>query len=241
VQYDVKLQGRTLYKDGDWNTLCLPFDVTIADSPLKGDGVDVRTLSTASFSDGTLTLNFTPASGEGAVTTMEAGKPYIIKWQKPSGYVAYNGRNAATCSDIVNPVFEGVTVSNASTTQTFDNGTVQFVGTYSPVNIYSEKHCNLYLGSGNTLYYPEGEGMTEFYINACRAYFHVGPEGQSNVRAFVLNFGDDDDVTGILSTTDDTDFTDFDDAWYDLSGRKLSGKPSQRGVYIRGGRKIAVQ
>ena len=122
---------------------------------------------------------------------------------------------------------------------------MQFVGTYSPVNIYSEKHYNLYLGSGNTLYYPEGEGMSEFYINACRAYFHVDPDvneqGGGYVRAIVLNFGDEDEETGILSTTDDTDFTDSDDAWYTLDGRKLSGKPSQRGVYIRGGRKIAVQ
>ncbi|MBQ3360714.1 MAG: hypothetical protein IJR02_11395 [Bacteroidaceae bacterium] len=227
---DVTLSGRTLYKDGNWNTLCLPFDVTIADSPLKGDGVDVRTLSTASFSDGTLTLNFTPASGEGAVTTMEAGKPYIIKWTATGQHLTEN--------DLV---FQGVKVSNASTTQTFDDGKVQFVGTYNPVDIYRADHSNLYLGSGNTLYYPEGEGMTEFYINACRAYFHVALGGQYGVRAFVLNFGDEDEETGILSTTDDTDFTDFDDAWYDLSGRKLSGKPSQRGVYIRGGRKIAVQ
>ncbi|MBQ6751793.1 MAG: hypothetical protein IJR02_13655 [Bacteroidaceae bacterium] len=57
----------------------------------------------------------------------------------------------------------------------------------------------------------------------------------------MLNFGDEDEETGILSTTDDTNFTDSDDAWYTLDGRKLSGKPSQRGVYIRGGRKIAVQ
>ena len=227
---NVTLQGRTLWKDGNWNTLCLPFDVTIADSPLEGDGVDVRTLSTASFSDGTLTLNFTPASGEGAVTTMEAGKPYIIKWTATGQHLTEN--------DLV---FQGVKVSNASTTQTFDNGKVQFVGTYNPVDIYSQDHCNLYLGSGNTLYYPEGEDMSEFYINACRAYFHVALGGQYGVRAFVLNFGDEDEETGILSTTDDTDFTDFDDAWYDLSGRKLSGKPSQRGVYIRGGRKIAVQ
>ena len=65
--------------------------------------------------------------------------------------------------------------------------------------------------------------------------------GGAAVRQFVLNFGDEDEETGILSTTDDTDFTDSDDAWYDLSGRKLSGKPSQRGVYIHGGRKVAVQ
>ena len=33
---DVTLSGRTLYKDGAWNTICLPFDVTIAGSPLAG-------------------------------------------------------------------------------------------------------------------------------------------------------------------------------------------------------------
>ncbi len=30
---NVTLAGRTLYKDGSWNTLCLPFDVTIAGTP----------------------------------------------------------------------------------------------------------------------------------------------------------------------------------------------------------------
>ena len=30
---NVTLSGRTLYKDGAWNTLCLPFDVTVAGQP----------------------------------------------------------------------------------------------------------------------------------------------------------------------------------------------------------------
>ena len=34
---DVTLTGRTLYKDGAWNTICLPFDVTISGSVLDGD------------------------------------------------------------------------------------------------------------------------------------------------------------------------------------------------------------
>ena len=70
---NVTLSDRTLYRDGDWNTLCLPFDVDIEDSPLKG--AEARTLSEATFSDGTLTLNF----GE-PVPTLTAGTPYIIKW-----------------------------------------------------------------------------------------------------------------------------------------------------------------
>ena len=71
----LKLKDRTLYRDGDWNTLCLPFDVTIAGSPL--DGADVRELSSGSLEGGTLTLNFTEKN---AVTAIEAGKPYLIKW-----------------------------------------------------------------------------------------------------------------------------------------------------------------
>ena len=70
---NVTLSDRTLYRDGDWNTLCLPFDVDIEGSPLKGG--EARTLSEASFSDGTLTLNFSAP-----VTTLTAGTPYIIKW-----------------------------------------------------------------------------------------------------------------------------------------------------------------
>ena len=67
------LQGRTLYRDGDWNTLCLPFDINnFARTPLEG--ATVKTLSSSAFSNGTLTLNFEDA------TSIEAGKPYIVKW-----------------------------------------------------------------------------------------------------------------------------------------------------------------
>ena len=57
---DVVLTGRTLYKDGKWNTLCLPFDVTIADSPLAGDNVEAKVFDTTTnlSDDGLLTLKF---------------------------------------------------------------------------------------------------------------------------------------------------------------------------------------
>ena len=35
------------------------------------------------------------------VNKIETGKPYIIRWTKPNDYVAYDGSNASTCSDIV--------------------------------------------------------------------------------------------------------------------------------------------
>ena len=67
------LSGRTLYKDGNWNTLCLPFDLVLEGSPLEG--ARVKTLTSTAYADGTLTLNFSDD-----LTSIEAGKPYIVKW-----------------------------------------------------------------------------------------------------------------------------------------------------------------
>lgn len=60
--------------------------------------------------------------------------------------------------------------------------------------------------------------------------------GNSNART--LSIGMDEDVTGI-TTTDFTDYTDSDDAWYDLQGRRVS--TPARGIYIQEGRKIVVK
>ncbi len=82
----VALAGRTLYQDGDWNTLCLPFDVALAGSPLEGATVmelDNREGSGTGFdaTTGILTLNFVDISPSGEqVGLMTAGRPYIVKW-----------------------------------------------------------------------------------------------------------------------------------------------------------------
>ena len=83
----VTLCGRTLYKDGDWNTLCLPFSLSkaqIVNSPLAGATIMALNTASSNLTDGTLTLNFT------AATDIEAGKPYIIKWQKPEADLVIN-------------------------------------------------------------------------------------------------------------------------------------------------------
>ena len=53
----------------------------------------------------------------------------------------------------------------------------------------------------------------------------------------------DGETTGIKSIDDLTiDNLHFDaDAWYTLDGRQLSGKPTQRGVYINNGSKVVIK
>ena len=209
---DVVLTGRTLYKDGKWNTLCLPFDVVLDGSPLEG--ADVRALSSADLTDGILTLNFT---GEGTITELEAGTPYIIKWE--------SGDN------LVSPLFAGVTVNNASNDFTSADGKVQFKGTYT-YRTFSDVDNSVLLMTGDNYLRHPGNGAT---LKPFRAYFELSKG--SPVKEFVLNFGEDD-PDGIENVQCSMFNVQCDDCWYDLVGRKLSGRPVQNGIYIYNGRKV---
>jgi hypothetical protein len=222
---NVTLQGRTLYKDGAWNTLCLPFDVVLERSPLDGATAMTLNASTSGFnaSTGELTLTFDAVTSG----TIAAGTPFIVKW---------------TGTDVTDPVFSGVTVSNtAAGSVVSTDGNVRFQGTYSPAMIYSAAHDNLYLGDGNTLYYPDTEGFT---LGAFRAYFHVDltkpSDGPGEVRSFILNFGEGSEETGIVSVSKESGSEGVAGAWYTLDGVRLNGMPTRKGVYIHGGRLVVV-
>ena len=208
---DVTLAGRTLYKDGAWNTICLPFDVTIAGSPLAG--ADVRELSSASFADGTLNLEFT------AVTAIKAGVPYIIKW--------------ANGSNISNPAFNAMVFSTELKDKTCDLGdgkSITFKGTYAPVAYDATDKSVLLVGEGSTLYYPEAGAFT----NAQRAYFQLeGLEvGTVESNAIGLRFGDATGINNVLTPASDA-------TYYDLSGRRVA-EPT-KGIYIVNGKKVVIK
>ncbi len=229
----VALVGRTLYKDGAWNTLCLPSDVTIANSPLDGDGVKAMVLRTSDsgLSGSTLTLNFSDAPA-----TIAAGTPFIIKWDG-------DGTN-----NLEDPVFTGVTIDNsddaiARKTQTSSDQTVQFLGSYGPVTLTGGDKSVFYLGSNNKLYSPS----TNRTINACRAYFHVDLNG-GEVQAIKLNFDDETttainehDCNATLSGRESHESHELSGAWYSLDGRKLQGKPTAKGLYIYKGKKVVIK
>ena len=225
--YNVTLSGRTLTKDGNWNTLCLPFAVTAAQMaetthPLYGATIKELDAANTSLntSTGALTLAFTDA------TSIEAGKPYIVKW--------FVGDN------ISNPVFPSVTITSTTPTEVeSDDKNVKFVGQYSPFAI-DDNNINsiLYVASGNQIGYSKSART----LKSCRAHFWVKPNenGGAGARSFVLDFGDNEVATGIL-TTNLTIFTNSDGAWYTLDGRKLDKQPTKKGVYIHNGRKTVIK
>jgi len=225
---------RVLYKDGKWNTLCLPFDVTVAGSPLDGPGVEVKTLKDASLKNGTLTLKFT----EGSETELKAGVPYLIKWTQPDPYVAFNYEHPELASDLYAPTFKNVTL-NATLNPVVITDLISFDGTYTLWE-YIQDAPSVLLMDGENLFYPKNYS----YLNCFRAYFQLlgGIEaidsglGEGGIKNMVVDFGDEETN---IETVDSGQLTD--DSWYTLSGVKLNGKPATKGVYLFNGKKIVIK
>lgn len=64
-------------------------------------------------------------------------------------------------------------------------------------------------------------------------------EGKESFKAR-LYLTIDDDTTGISATLNDKGQM-INDKWYDLSGRKLNGAPTTKGVYINNGKKLIIR
>jgi len=214
---DVQIDERTLYCDGYWNTICLPFNLDDFSSTIFNDA-EVMTLESSEFNAGTLTLNFNTAN------SISAGVPYIVRWS--------NGGN-----DIKNPYFYDVTIN--STVGQSGTGPATFLGCINPITI-PETDCEntdyLYLGAENTLYYPADEASVT--IKAFRAYFKLNlPSGQQ-AKSFVLNFDDDTETTSIKQINNTASATD---SYFTLDGRRLTTRPTTAGLYIINGKKVVIK
>ena len=241
--YDVTLSGRTLYKDGHWNTLCLPFDVDLTDPTSPLCGATAKTLIGASFdaSTGELELNFEKTTGTSSnhwevKDYMYAGKPYLVKW------------DPETPSSIENPTFYGVTVSNDVNPVVIKQGgedLIEFKGIFEPISFAEEDRSALYLGNNDYLYYPSPATGQEVKIGAFRAYFQLKGDlnaqasSSNGVKAFRLNFGEDETTSIRLVNSSSVD-EKGSDCYYMLDGRRLNGRPTEKGVYILNGRKIVI-
>ena len=214
---DVTLTGRTLFKDNSWNTICLPFNLTLEGSPLAG--ATAKALTSATMTGSHIDLTF----GDD-VTELVAGKPYIIKWTNDE--------------DIHEPVFHGVGITAPMPeTVSFADNHVQFIGYYDAFNITAADEDIYYMTADNEL----KSTAVDRTLKSCRAFFRfTTADGQVKALTFSLNFGGDTD--GIVSLEKGRlTAEDENGKWYDLGGRQFEKLPIQKGFYIKDGKKIVVK
>ena len=194
-----------------------------------------KTVIGTTTSGNDLTINFgNPDSTTEPVTVLKAGVPYIIKWE-------------ATNTNIVEPVFTGVTVvssTEAERTVTVADGQVKFVGYYDALSLDPAGSDDFAASIVPSIYYMTASSTLKHTgvartLRACRAYFQFTDEA-AEAREIKLNFGEEE-TTGILSTTNFTNYTNEAGAWYTVDGVKLNGKPTRKGLYIFNGHKVVIK
>ena len=104
----------------------------------------------------------------------------------------------------------------------------------------------LAFGQGAWAHEPTIEGLT---YNL--GYYEIPDASALNALATYVNEGNTCEgltfkVTGNITFsqvghTEITENTEKTEAWITLDGRKLSGKPTQRGMYINNGKKIIIK
>ena len=135
-------------------------------------------------------------------------------------------------NNLVNPTFNGVTISDATNDTNFTGGT--FKGNYDLLGINAGNRDHILLfASQNKI----GYANTNRTLNAFRAYIYI-PEPAA-VRSFAMDFGDNGTL-GIQQIVNSKS-SNSKSEWYSLDGRQLQGKPAQKGVYITKGRKIFIK
>ena len=202
------------------------YDSNNSSKVLMGGGCDMQTIINC-FSNKAdiIQANYNDATGADLVTLLGKG------WEVRDGIAV----PVIIPSDIIEPVFRHVTIENIVPSSIEDEA-VTFIGSFSPVSLAKDDKTILYLGANNTLYYPYA-AMT---IGSCRAYFKLNNDLTADnpingINNFMLNFGENTSIHNSQFTIHNTA------GWYTLDGRKLSGEPTQKGIYINNGEKMVVK
>ena len=206
--------GRTIFGDGCYSTIGLPFDVdeTMLKKRFGGD-VELMEMTGSTITDRELdvTINFTRA------TSIEAGKPYLIKVSAATG-------------DVKDPTFTGVVIKKD--VHSYETDYVSFIPVFSQTYLENDNQKILFLTGNNTLMWPDSHAYTANF-RGLRCYFMLKGVA-NNARTFNLLF--DNETTGIQTIAKNVA---TGNEYFNLSGQRVS--MPQKGVYIKNGKKVIVK
>lgn len=208
AQNDVDVQLKRSLTTAQWNTFCVPFAIS-------ADVIAEK------FGAGTLVYTFGSMNGNvmnfKASTTIEAGKPYIVK----------------PTNTVVNPTFTGVNIVESDPEKLGENGFFM-QGTYGAKTDLLDDGTNLFLGEGNKFYKP-AKGSTK--MKGMRAFFIV-PQG-TNFAALRANI---DGATTAIDEFATVVEQPTDNRIYNLQGQFVGTSfEGLHGVYVQNGKKVLVK
>ena len=98
--------------------------------------------------------------------------------------------------------------------------------------------ADYYVCNGKQFVKVRGAGT----LGANKAYLKFVTDQQLSAPQYISISGDlGEGTTRIDNLNVNDNLNDNEATWYDLNGRKLNGKPAQKGIYIKNGKKIVVK
>ncbi|MBR1447250.1 MAG: hypothetical protein IJ588_00695 [Prevotella sp.] len=219
IKYTVTLSDRELKKD-QWNVMVLPFDVKPFDFCNDIECYAVfNTLKSASGENVKFGL---------WTQTIPANQPFLVK---PVDNVKFETYDADT-ETYTYVEFDDVVIKNSSTTQSV--GDAKFIGTYKTLQIPAAEtgYSNWAMQGGKF----ENIGSDTPDLGFTRAYLLLKTTSEARITVEEA----DGSTTAISGITADGVAVEAD-GWYNLNGVKMQAAPTQKGIYIRNGKKIIVK
>ena len=205
-----------------WYPLVLPFATSVKDIS-AAFGYAVVDIFNGTDANGN--IKFKLHMGDIAANT-----PFIVKVYKEMnmsvGTCKFNNVAIEDAMDANGQVFVG------------DASDVQFVGTYK--GRIEGFRSNMYYFSTADNEYHKGNDTNKTYLRPLGAYFVDNAPNAANSAREILIEEADGSTTAISAITVDGAFVEAD-GWYTTGGVKLQGVPTEKGVYIRNGKKIVIK
>lgn len=200
----------------EWNTICLPFDVTMDKAKAAfGDNVKIVELDTKAAVDANV-LSFKASTGIVAAT------PYLIKPSAVSETGTYT--------------FDGVDITETNDENAYVKNPIAFKGIFNMVDITKDvdnvgaSYYAAFLGAGNKIY-KAGTGMTKGF----RAYFAIPKSASASALRVVI----DGTATSIKNI--DSEVVESNAPVYNLQGQRVDGNNLTPGIYVKAGKKFVVK
>lgn len=219
---DVTFTSRVL-KGNQWNVLVLPFKTSAKAISEKLDYAVIDVFDT-SASDGNVHFKLNVTAGNSAADYIAANTPFLVYPTKDINM------NTITFTSVD-------VVATTDNVEVSDGGGNKFIGTYKSTSIAGEKYR--YMSNG-TFYDAKNYTATNpATIKPLRAYLDL--TGSAAAAPVIFIDEPDGTVTAIETVVRDSESLNTEGAWYKLNGMKIEGKPTEKGIYIKNGKKVVIK
>ena len=204
-----------------WNTLCLPFDVTVRELSNQLGYAIVNVVDASKTTTGNVQFKLQMAG------TIKANTPFVVKTDEAIA----DGKVLA---------FAGKTIEQGSASVDAGCG-YEFVGVYDTKTLNkADSKLSFLRGNGEKWVFIGESSENTWNLVPMTAYIDLTPATNAHEVTFTMQEADGS-TTVIRNISAETASKLNAEGWYTINGMKLNAAPTEKGIYINNGKKVVLK